>query len=88
MTEKELLKLGFTKESGADTIEDELDFYYYVKDITNGLCFITNGSDETIDDHWYVEFFDTEIPIRYCDYSTVKELFTIIEEGIIKNKTK
>ena len=45
MSEKELLQLGFTKEFGDDVIEDEPGFYYYVKEITNGLTFITNGND-------------------------------------------
>jgi hypothetical protein len=86
MSEKELLELGFTKEFGDDVIEDEPDFYYYVKEITNGLTFITNGNDEMEGKEWYVEFFDTEIPIRYYEYSTVKMLFMLIEEGIVKTK--
>ena len=86
MSEKELLELGFTKEFGDDVIEDEPDFYYYVKEITNGLTFITNGNDEMEGKEWYVEFFDTEIPIRYYEYSTVKMLFMLIEEGIIKTE--
>jgi len=86
MSEKELLELGFTKEFGDDVIEDEPDFYYYVKEITDGLTFITNGNDEMEGKEWYVEFFDTEIPIRYYESSTVKMLFMLIEEGITKNK--
>ena len=86
MSEKELLELGFTKEFGDDVIEDEPDFYYYVKEITNGLTFITNGNDEMEGKEWYVEFFDTEIPIRYYESSTVMMLFMLIEEGITKNK--
>ena len=86
MSEKELLELGFTKEFGDDVIEDEPDFYYYVKEITNGLTFITNGNDEMEGKEWYVEFFDTEVPIRYYEYSTVKMLFMLIEEGIVKTK--
>ena len=86
MSEKELLELGFTKEFGDDVIEDEPDFYYYVKEITDGLTFITNGNDEMEGKEWYVEFFDTEIPIRYYEYSTVKMLFMLIEEGIVKTK--
>ena len=86
MSEKELLELGFTKEFGDDVIEDEPDFYYYVKEITNGLTFITNGNDEMEGKEWYVEFFDTEIPIRYYESSTVKMLFMLIEEGIVKAK--
>ena len=86
MSEKELLELGFTKEFGDDVIEDEPDFYYYVKEITDGLTFITNGNDEMEGKEWYVEFFNTEIPIRYYESSTVKMLFMLIEEGITKNK--
>ena len=84
MSEKELLELGFTKEFGDDVIEDDPDFYYYVKEITNGLTFITNGNDEMEGKEWYVEFFDTEVPIRYYEASTVVMLFALIEEGIIK----
>jgi hypothetical protein len=84
MTEKDLLELGFTKEAPFDLIDDDPDFYYYVKEITNGLTFITNGNDEMQGQDWYVEFFDTEVPIRYYDYSSVKMLLMIIEEGIVK----
>ena len=86
MTEKDLLKLGFKKEDSFDFIDDDPDFYYYVKEITNGLTFITNSNDEMQGQDWYVEFFDTEVPIRYYDYSSVKMLLTIIEEGIVKTK--
>jgi hypothetical protein len=86
MSERELVQLGFTKEFGDDVIEDDPDFYYYVKEITNGLTFITNGNDEMEGKEWYVEFFDTEIPIRYYEYSTVKILLMLIEEGIVKTE--
>ena len=88
MSEKELLQLGFTKEDSSEFIDDEPDFYYYVKEITNGLTFITNSNDEMEGQDWYVEFFDTEVPIRYYDYSSVKMLFMLIDEGIVKNKLK
>jgi hypothetical protein len=84
MSENELLQLGFTKELGVDIIEDEPDFYYYVKEICDGLTFITNGNDEMEGKEWYVEFFNTEVPIRYYEYATVKMLFMLIEEGIVK----
>jgi len=86
MNEKELVKLGFIKEFSADIIEDEPDFYYYVKDICDGLTFITNGNDDMEGKEWYVECFNTEVPIRYYEYTTVKMLFMLIEEGITKNK--
>ncbi len=84
MTEKELLELGFVKEFSLDTIDDQPEYYYYTKDFTNGLTFITNASDELGDGEWYVEFFNTEIPVRYCEYDKVKSLFELIEDGLIK----
>tara|TARA_R110000851_G_scaffold205380_1_gene357408 strand:+ start:746 stop:1009 length:264 start_codon:yes stop_codon:yes gene_type:complete len=82
MTENELLDLGFTKEASSDTVDGVAEFYYYVKDITNGLSFISGCSDEIDAKGWYIEFFETEIPVRYYDLSTVKELFILIEKGI------
>ena len=82
MSEKELLQLGFTKEYGLEI--NEPDYYYYIKEICDGLTFITNGNDEMEGKEWYVEFFDTEVPIRYYEASTVVMLFALIEEGIIK----
>ena len=91
MSEKELLQLGFVKENSSEFIDDEPDFYYYVKEITNGLTFISNNNSDMGEffpnsegKEWYVEFFDTEIPIRYYEASTVVMLFALIEEGIIK----
>ena len=84
MSEKELVQLGFKKEAPFDLIDDDPDFYYYVKEITNGLTFITNGNDDMEGQDWYVEFFDTGVPIRYYDYSSVKMLLMLIEEGVVK----
>lgn len=85
MKEKDLVELGFEKEVSLDLINGEPEFYYYVKEITNGLDFITNTDDEARDGGWFVEFFNTEIPVRYYDLDTVKNLFRLIEEGIIPN---
>jgi len=85
MTEKDLLDLGFQKENSSDTIDNVPAFYYYVKDITNGLSFISNDNKETDNDNWFIEFFNTETPIRYYDLSTIKELFSLIEKGITKS---
>ena len=86
MTEKDLLELGFTKEMPDAEIVGEPDFYYYVKDICKGLTFISNGNDNMEGPEWYVEFFNTEVTIRYYEYTTVKMLFMLIEEGIIKTE--
>tara|TARA_R110000803_G_scaffold134769_1_gene201800 strand:- start:231 stop:500 length:270 start_codon:yes stop_codon:yes gene_type:complete len=86
MSEKELLKLGFTREESMDEIDIEHGFYYYVKDICDGLTFITNANNETEKDSWFVEFFNTEVPVRYYEFSTVKKLLALIEEGITKDE--
>lgn len=83
MKEKDLVELGFEKEVSLDLINGEPEFYYYVKDITKGLTFITNTDDEARDDGWYVEFFNTNIPVRYYDSDTLKKLFKLIEDNII-----
>ena len=81
--EKDFEELGFEKEVSWDLIDGEPEFYYYIKDITKGLTFITNTDDESRDDGWYVEFFNTDIPVRYYDLDTVKNLFKLIEDNII-----
>lgn len=83
MLEKDLIELGFEKEISLDLINGEPEFHYYVKEITEGLTFITNTNDEARDNGWYVEFFDTEVPVRYCEYDTVKALFELLKEGIV-----
>ena len=84
MLEKDLIELGFEKEISQDLINGEPEFYYYVKEITNGLTFITNANNEIGDDGWYVEFFNTEIPVRYYEHCTVKTLIELIEGGIAR----
>ena len=84
MREKDLIKLGFEKQT--DESDESNPFYYYTLDITQGLSFISNSNDEVKDDKWFVEFFDTACGVRYYDYDKVKLLFNLIEDGIIKNK--
>jgi hypothetical protein len=81
MTEREIQLLGFEKNEDNGGVDQ---FYYYTKDITRGLTFITNASDEIVDGEWYVEFFDTEIPVRYCEFDRVKSLIDLLESGVVK----
>tara|TARA_R110000803_G_scaffold3218_5_gene10986 strand:+ start:1587 stop:1937 length:351 start_codon:yes stop_codon:yes gene_type:complete len=78
MTEEEIKKLGFTREDG------EFDFHYYVYEITMGLSFISNSNDEVSEKGWFIEFFNTGIPLRYWEYNEIKELIEKIESGIDK----
>jgi hypothetical protein len=84
MTEEQLLELGFEKEYSIEEVDGKPEYYYFIKDITRGLTFITNASDEVVDGEWYVEFFDTEIPVRYCEFDRVKSLIELLETGKVK----
>ena len=82
MTEEQIKMLGFEKQT--DESDDSNTFYYYTLTITQGLELISNANDEVKDDKWFIEFFDTEIPVRYYDYYKVKSLIEIIKDGMIK----
>ena len=82
MVEMDLIKLGFEKEFSLDTIDGKPEYYYYAKDITDGLTFITNTDEEVKDGQWFVEFFNTEVPVRYYNYQDVRDLFDLIEKGL------
>ena len=80
MRERDLIKLGFEKQT--DESDKSNPFYYYTLDITQGLSFISNSNDELEGDNWFVEFFNTEIPVRYHKYKRVKSLFALISIGL------
>ena len=93
MTEKELQLLGFTKEvdhgtecsdeAGNQWIENA--YHYYVYTVTKGLEFISNASDEVGDNgQWFVEFFETEIPVRFYNFGEVQALINLLEKAKIQ----
>ena len=86
MTEKDILNLGFVKQFSFDTIDGEPEYYYYIKKFTDGLEFITNDSNELVDDNWFIEFFNTDKPVRYYDLKDVLNLFNIIKKGLQNDK--
>ncbi len=83
MTERELEILRFDKveisseESGAEP------YYYYIHELVPGLELISNSSDEIKDGIWYVEFFNTEIPVRFYDMSKVLALINTLTKAIV-----
>lgn len=92
MTEKQLQLLGFKKEvsSGATHIKEdgsewvEPEFYYYALDIATGFGFISCASDETKDDQWYVDFFDSSPIIRFTEFGEMQALINLITSRIVK----
>lgn len=80
MTEKEIQLLGFELQ-----IEDDVTdkFHYYTYKVTDGLDFITCASDETVDDQWWVEFFDTTPAIRFHNFAEMQALINLLERHVI-----
>ena len=77
MTEQELIKIGFEKES-----TDE-GSHYYTFDI-GGMTFITNQcSDEVKDDNWTVDVFDNNTFVISSAIDML-ELITILERNLKK----
>ena len=80
MTEKEIQLLGFTRN------EFEESNYYYSYKVTGGLSFVTGLSDESLDDKWYVDIFNTEIPVRFTSFEKVQNLINFLEKSKVNEK--
>lgn len=83
MTERELEILRFNKVEISSEESGGNPFYYYTHDVVNGLSFISNSSDEVKDGKWYVEFFNTEIPVRFYDMTKVLALINTLTKAIV-----
>ena len=83
MTEKEIQLLGFKKRNVSAEESGSEPYHYYIYEFTKGLEFITQDSDSAEDDNWYVEFFNTEIPIRFYDMMNVQTLISTFEKAKI-----
>jgi len=83
MTIEEIKILGFKR--NVDSSDTSSIFTYYTYEVCNGLTFITNPSDKVpTKDDWYVEFFDTEIPIRYYNFIELRDLLANLEKHKVK----
>lgn len=93
MTEKELIELGFRKETssydGSDSSSGSDDlYYYYVFDIANGFDLITNANDEVAEDgEWFVEIFDTHPSVRFTDIEEVRVLVNLTVNKVVADPT-
>jgi hypothetical protein len=86
MTEKNIQLLGFTKRKVSAEESGYKPYHYYIYEFTKGLEFISQDSDSVENDNWYIEFFNTEIPIRFYDMVDIKTLINIFEKAkVIKN---
>jgi hypothetical protein len=85
MTEKDIQLLGFTKRYVSEEESGEKPYHYYIYEFTKGLEFITPDNESIKKDNWYVEFFNTEIPIRFYNFIDVKALIDTFEKAKIIN---
>jgi hypothetical protein len=84
MTEDQIRQLGFQIQH--DDGGGYWDPYYYFTYEIDGLEFVSNASDETPEDAWYVEFFDTMTPLRFYEYEELKQLIAILEKAKLKTQ--
>jgi hypothetical protein len=71
MKEEDLIELGFTKEYGED-------FYYYIYELGNSHCLISNDNKES--DEWWVEFFEVDT-IRFTTKEDLRTLINLINKN-------
>ena len=83
MTERELQLLGFEQK-----IQNDPNwgiFYYYTYEVTKGLDFISNASDEIKEGgEWYVEFFESDPSIRFYEFAKLQALINLLEKHKVK----
>lgn len=77
MTEEQLRVLGFEQQ----TETSEPSYYYYTLDIAEGLCFITQASDEVKNGEWIAETFDTTPAIKFKDAKKLSTLIDILNQN-------
>ena len=83
MTERELQILRFEKVEVSAEESGDKPYHYYTHDFVKGLSFISNSSDEAKDGKWYVEFFNTEIPVRFHEMGEVLGLINTLTKAIV-----
>jgi hypothetical protein len=84
MTEKGLQMLGFTKVEVSTEESGDNPYHYYIYEFTEGLEFISTDSESVVNDEWWIEFFNTEIPVRFYDILEVQKLISIFEKAKLK----
>lgn len=80
MTEREIQILGFEKQESVDYPK----FCYYTYRVCRGLEFISCIDQEVVDGEWYVDIFNTEIPIRFYKMEKVQSLINTFENAKVK----
>jgi hypothetical protein len=83
MTERELEILRFKKVEVPSEESGGNPYHYYTHDVVQGLSLISNDSDSAKNSEWYVEFFNTEIPVRFHSMGEVLVLLNTLTKAIV-----
>jgi hypothetical protein len=86
MTERELEILRFEKVEVSVEESGDKPYYYYIHDVVRGLSFISNSSDEVKGGEWFVEFFNTDVPVRFYEMGQVLSLINTLTNAIVYEK--
>lgn len=86
MTERELEILRFEKVNVSPEESGDVGYHYYTHDIVNGLSLISNDSEDAKINGWYVEFFNTEIPVRFNEMGQVLGLINTLTKAIVNEE--
>ncbi len=78
MTEEQIKILGFEKQT--EESDKSNPFFYYTLDISEGLSFITQSSDEVKNGGWVVEIFESP-KIKFTDVKSLTELINILNQN-------
>jgi len=82
MSEVELQKLGFNKETVyTDESGMSNNYHYYTYDVAEGINLITPANDEIVADNWHVEFFNTTPTIRFKNANELQTLIKILTQN-------
>ncbi len=83
MTERELEILRFKKVEVSSDESGGNPYHYYTHDVVQGLSLISNDSDSVKNGEWYVEFFNTEVPVRFYSMDKVLVLINTLTKAIV-----
>jgi len=77
MTEQELLDAGFEKQEASHSeTGNGYDYHYYILELCEGICLISNDSDNVVNEHgWFVKSFD----IPSINIKNIEHLHAFIE---------
>lgn len=86
MTQKEIELLNFKKVVIGNDQENDTEIFYYTHAVTKGLSFVTPCNDELKDpEDWYVEFFNTDIAVRFHKFEEMQVLLNTLERAVVKS---